>query len=150
MKTRSQWHMRRAIQCAAYTVQQNFTGNSLFLTFGYLPGRGPHSRAAGRYFLTEDVIRPLRASRRAGGVAFRYCYSTRWPPDDTPPEHRLILSAGPETAEQLRSLWRYGPVTCCPLREMGQLNALVARLYTEAAETAQRGENLITFSQGLR
>lgn len=150
MATRSQYYMRRTIQRAACTVQQNFTGNSLLLTFSYLPGREPHSRATGRYFLTEDVIRPLRASRRAGGVAFRYCYSSRWPPDDTPPEHRLILSAGSETEEQLRGLWRYGPVTCCPLRALEPPGDLVARLYTEAARTALPGENLITFSQGLR
>lgn len=150
MATRSPWHTRRTISNAGYTVQMNFSGNDLFLTFGYLPGREPHRKATGRGFLVSNIIRPLRDSRAAAGVPFRYCYSTKWGPDGTPPEHRLILSAGPETAEQLAALWPYGPVVIHPLREMGNLDGLVKRLYNEAMETARSGENLIIFSQGLR
>ena len=56
--------MARAVKLA----ESYFSGDDLFLTFGYLPDRQPRNREAARWYLKSEVINPLRRLRKAQGV----------------------------------------------------------------------------------
>ena len=141
---------RKSMAYTAYLMEKNFTGDDLFITFGYMPGHGPRNQDAARFHLKSAVIDPVRRLRKSQGVPCLYAYSTRWKETDTPAEHSLVLSAGQETPEMLASLWQYGPVVCRPLREMGALSGLVRRLYEGAGEDAPRYHKPIVHSVNLR
>ena len=144
------WNDKRSIAYAAQLVAEHLNGDDLFITFGYLPGHGPHDREWSRYHLKSEVIDPLRRLRKAQGVPCVYAYSTRWESTEAPAEHRLLINRGTESAELLASIWNHGPVVCRPLREMEPVPDLVRRLYTDALQGAPRYYKPITHSQTLR
>lgn len=141
---------RKSMAYSAQLMEQNFSGDDLFLTFGYIPEQSPRSREVARFHLKSEVIDPLRRLRKAQGVPCLYAYSTRWADAETPTEHRLILSRGREGAEMLASIWCHGPVICRPLREMEDIPALVRRLYTDAGKDAPKNYKPIVHSTTVR
>ena len=149
MDRAKEWNDRRSMTCTAKLVESYFSGEDLFLTFGYLPEQRPRNREAARWYLKSEVIDPLRRLRKAQGVPCWYAYSLSMADDNSTAEHSLILSRGQETPELLKSIWTHGPVVCCSLRDMGDVSALVRRMYTTGAKDAPKGYKPITHARRM-
>ena len=147
--TEKEQNDRRSIARTVRLAERYFSGGDWLITFSYLPGKEPHSREAARWHLKSLVIDPLRRIRAAQGVSCLYAYSLSMADDNSTAEHSLILSRGQETPELLKSIWTHGPVVCCSLRDMGDVSALVCRMYTTGAKDAPKGYKPITHARRM-
>ena len=146
--TEKEQNDRRSIARTIRLVERYFSGGDWLITFSYLSGKEPHSREAARWHLKSLVIDPLRRIRTAQGVPCLYAYGLRMA-EEKPAEIRLILSKGKETPEYFVQTWGRGAVTCCPLRRVGDISALVRRMYAEAAKGAHKGYRPIVHARGM-
>lgn len=143
-------YRKRVSRELAQVLATCFEENAKVIYLTYAPGQDPKDYQKAVCQAKNDFLRPLRYYRKKEGTFFYYLRTTRHAVRELPTEHRFVINAGNESADELRGIWPYGPVLIQTLGEQGCRSEFARELFADCIPFWGSRERSYSMSRCLR
>lgn len=117
-----------ALLASMERTADSVNGDDFYLVLGYAPENVRPDFNQAHDDLTA-LVDAIRKRREAQGVPFYFDTRTHSRNGEPVTMHRMIVTRGQDTPEELAALWPHGPVYCVPISERGTVEDVIGSLY---------------------